>query len=155
MPRPWHVHARAPAARYDFTLVQAGRARLLLDGEVVLDGVTDPPPPGDAFFGQGSEQIATVVELREDQAVDVVDRALERGRGHVGGRDGGRAARAGRRPDRSGRGRGRAADAVVLVVGTNDDWETEGHDRDSLDLPGDQDELVRRVVAANPAPWSS
>ncbi len=44
----------------------------------------------------------------------------------------------------------RTADAVVLVVGTNDDWETEGHDRDTLDLPGDQDALVRRVVAANP-----
>jgi len=27
----------------------------------------------------------------------------------------------------------RTADAVVVVVGTNDDWETEGHDRDTLD----------------------
>ena len=43
-----------------------------------------------------------------------------------------------------------AADAAVVVVGTNDDWESEGHDRDSMDLPGDQDELIRRVVAANP-----
>jgi beta-glucosidase len=45
----------------------------------------------------------------------------------------------------------RAADAAVVVVGTNGDWESEGHDRTSMDLPGDQDELVRRVVAANPA----
>ncbi len=42
------------------------------------------------------------------------------------------------------------ADAAVVVVGTNDDWETEGDDRAELGLPGAQDELVRRVVAANP-----
>ena len=42
------------------------------------------------------------------------------------------------------------ADAVVLVVGTNSDWESEGHDRSAMDLPGDQNELVRRVCAANP-----
>jgi beta-glucosidase len=44
----------------------------------------------------------------------------------------------------------RDADAVVVVVGTNDDWESEGHDRDTMDLPGRQDELVARAVAANP-----
>ena len=45
----------------------------------------------------------------------------------------------------------RAADVAVLVVGTDDETESEGYDRSSLDLPGDQDELVRRVLAANPA----
>jgi beta-glucosidase len=42
-----------------------------------------------------------------------------------------------------------AADVAVVVVGTNDDWETEGEDRSSLDLPGFQDALVRAVLAAN------
>ena len=42
------------------------------------------------------------------------------------------------------------ADAAVLVVGTNAQWESEGSDRESMDLPGEQDELVRRVAAANP-----
>jgi beta-glucosidase len=37
-----------------------------------------------------------------------------------------------------------------MLVGTNGDWESEGHDRQSMDLPGDQDELIRRVCAANP-----
>ena len=36
------------------------------------------------------------------------------------------------------------------MVGTNDEWETEGFDRTTMDLPGRQDELVRRVCAANP-----
>ena len=43
-----------------------------------------------------------------------------------------------------------AADVAVVVVGTNSDWETEGEDRTTLALPGEQDELVRRVVEANP-----
>ena len=44
----------------------------------------------------------------------------------------------------------RRADAVVCVVGTDGDWETEGNDRDSMALPAPQDELVRAVAAANP-----
>jgi beta-glucosidase len=43
-----------------------------------------------------------------------------------------------------------SADAAIVVVGTNDDWESEGHDRTTLQLPGDQDELVQRVIDANP-----
>jgi beta-glucosidase len=44
----------------------------------------------------------------------------------------------------------RAADVAVVVAGTTDEVESEGFDRDSLALPGAQDELVRRVAAANP-----
>ncbi|TDB92575.1 glycoside hydrolase family 3 C-terminal domain-containing protein [Actinomadura sp. 7K534] len=44
----------------------------------------------------------------------------------------------------------RDADAAVVVVGTNDDVESEGFDRTSLALPGRQDELVSAVAAANP-----
>ena len=36
------------------------------------------------------------------------------------------------------------------MVGTNDDWETEGDDRDVDGPPRRQDELVARAVAANP-----
>lgn len=42
------------------------------------------------------------------------------------------------------------ADVVVAVVGLNADWETEGYDRKTLGLPGRTDELVRKVVEANP-----
>jgi beta-glucosidase len=38
----------------------------------------------------------------------------------------------------------------VVVVGTTAEVESEGFDRTSLALPGRQDELVRRVAAANP-----
>ncbi|MBO2454927.1 glycoside hydrolase family 3 protein [Actinomadura barringtoniae] len=44
----------------------------------------------------------------------------------------------------------READVAVVVVGTNDDVESEGFDRSTLALPGRQDELVSAVAAANP-----
>jgi beta-glucosidase len=43
-----------------------------------------------------------------------------------------------------------ASEIAVVVVGTNDEVESEGFDRGTLALPGRQDELVRRVAAANP-----
>ncbi|MFC5789836.1 glycosyl hydrolase [Agromyces tardus] len=44
----------------------------------------------------------------------------------------------------------RAAEVAVVVVGTNSKVESEGYDRENLDLPGRQDELVRAVAAVNP-----
>jgi beta-glucosidase len=42
------------------------------------------------------------------------------------------------------------AEVAVVVVGTNEQVESEGFDRGSLALPGRQDDLVRAVAAANP-----
>jgi beta-glucosidase len=44
----------------------------------------------------------------------------------------------------------RASDVAVVVVGTTEEVESEGFDRTTLALPGQQDDLVRRVAAANP-----
>jgi beta-glucosidase len=43
-----------------------------------------------------------------------------------------------------------SSDVAVVVVGTTAEVESEGFDRASLALPGRQDELVRKVAAANP-----
>lgn len=42
------------------------------------------------------------------------------------------------------------ADVAVVVIGSADGTESEGYDKDTMVLPGRQDELVRRVAAANP-----
>ena len=44
----------------------------------------------------------------------------------------------------------KAADAVVFIGGLNHDFDTEGHDRQDLKLPYGQDDLIQRVVEANP-----
>jgi beta-glucosidase len=133
-----------------FTLVQAGRSRLLIDGQVVLDGISDPPPPGQEFFGLGSQEVEAPVSLVAGTTVSLL---LEYSAEHSQFLHG---VKIGYRPpvveDPIGRAvaAARDADVAVVVVGTTEEWETEGHDRETMDLPGAQDELVRRVCAANP-----
>ena len=43
----------------------------------------------------------------------------------------------------------RSAEVAIVVVGTDEAWESEGRDRKSTTLPGRQDELVERVAAVN------
>ncbi|MBC7879090.1 MAG: glycoside hydrolase family 3 C-terminal domain-containing protein [Anaerolineales bacterium] len=42
------------------------------------------------------------------------------------------------------------SDVAVIIAGLNGEWESEGFDRVDMKLPGQQDELIRQVVAANP-----
>jgi beta-glucosidase len=132
-----------------FTLVQAGRARLLVDGEVLLDGFSDPPEIGTDFFGLGSKEVCATVDLQAGTDVEVVVEYSSQLSHVLHG------VKIGHRPPRIEDVVGdaveaaRTADVAVVVVGTTEEWESEGHDRESMSLPGDQDELVRRVCAAN------
>ena len=42
------------------------------------------------------------------------------------------------------------ADVAVLFMGYSDQFESEGQDRESLDLPDGQEDLIRKVAAVNP-----
>jgi len=42
------------------------------------------------------------------------------------------------------------ADTVIMVVGSSSRTESEGYDRKTIDLPGEQDVLIAQVAAANP-----
>ena len=135
---------------HTFSLAQLGRARLLIDGVVVLDGMAEPPPPGTSFLGLGSAELTASVDLKGGHAIDLVIEFANTGARALSG------VRVGcRRPsdpdmlDRAVSAASRA-DAAVLVVGTDSEWESEGHDRVSMNLPGMQDDLVERVLAANP-----
>ncbi|MGH9249100.1 MAG: beta-glucosidase H [Acidimicrobiales bacterium] len=134
-----------------FTLIQAGRARLTVADRVVIDGFADRPPAGEAFYGMGSAAVEAPIELVAGVPVDVIVEFSALAQGGQG------ALKVGCRypepPDLIERAVVAAAeaDAVVLVVGSTGEWESEGHDRASMDLPGAQDELVRRVLDANPA----
>lgn len=44
----------------------------------------------------------------------------------------------------------RVSDVAVVVVGMNNEWESEGYDRHTMTLPGKQNELISAVVSANP-----
>jgi beta-glucosidase len=138
------------AGTYLFTMVQLGRARLVVDGRLAIDGMDDPPPPGESFFGLGSAEMAVDVEVEAGRPVELVVEWSSEGSAVLRGVQIG--CRALAPPDLLERAVATAAEAdvAVVIVGTNDDWESEGYDRESMDLPGDQDELIARVAAANP-----
>ncbi len=100
------------------------------------------------YFGAGSEEQWATVDMQAGEPVDIdVELWMRQPVGVV---------RLGIRPPRvealieRAAAVARRADAAVVVVGTNEDWETEGADRTTIALPGDQDELVRAVAAVNP-----
>jgi beta-glucosidase len=130
-------------------LSSAGRSRLLIDGEVVVDNMA--PERGKTFFGQGSTEVAGAVELTAGRTYELVaelygtvgsDRSISglavtaQPPEDVGALDRAVAVAA-------------AADVAIVVVG-GETADTEGHDRPDMDLPADQVALVRAVAGVNP-----
>ncbi|MDQ1521545.1 MAG: beta-glucosidase, partial [Actinomycetota bacterium] len=103
----------------------------------------------EAFFGFGSTEASATVELAEGERTSFAVEFVPAGPGWGGLVIGCRPPEPPNLEERA-LALAREADAVVLVVGTDADWESEGHDRTTLQLPGGQDELVERVLAANP-----
>jgi beta-glucosidase len=130
-----------------------GQFRLAVDDAVLLDGVVEPPPDTDPVETLlRTPQWSTTVPLTAGEQRTIVLRY-----GVFGGLDIAKielnveppsaspAEELARAVDLA-----RAADVAVVVVGTTEEVESEGFDRGSLALPGDQDLLVRRVLEVNP-----
>lgn len=136
------------SGEWTFGLVAAGRARLFVDGELVIDNWTQIQP-SPVFFGMGSKERTGTVAMTAGEARSLVVEyraATTFAAGvHVGAippMDTDRIAEAVEAA--------RSADAAVVVVGLDPESETEGRDRESMDLTGDQDDLIRAVAAAQP-----
>jgi beta-glucosidase len=130
-------------------LIQAGRCRVLVDDEVIIDAREGDFGSGDDFFGFASAEIEGTVELTAGATTRLVIEYDNRGAVLLAGMKLGIVATEERDLLGEAVEAAAAADVAVVVVGTNDDWETEGRDRDLFELPGDQPELIRRVAAAN------
>lgn len=140
----------APASgEHAFGLLSAGRARLYLDEHLLIDNWTSQQP-GDAFFGQGSSELRANAALEAGRRYAFRIEFESRPDTQIAG------VRYGVLPPHPAEmlgdavARAAAADVVVLVAGSNADWETEGNDRTSLELPGEQNALIEAVIDANP-----
>ncbi len=117
---------------------------------VVVDDPEMLLPRTREFFGYGSEESTAVVDAVAGEPIELsVKWATATANGFAAMRIGVRA------PDpddlfEQAVAASAAADVAVVVVGTNDEWETEGFDRETMDLPGRQDELVEAIAAVNP-----
>ncbi|HVN39722.1 MAG TPA: glycoside hydrolase family 3 C-terminal domain-containing protein [Myxococcota bacterium] len=154
---PAHYSARVTgtlvpteSGAHTLALASVGRSRLRIDGRIVVDN-WDPRLGGEHFFGTASKEVRGVVTLEAGRryALAVEYEKLSRALPLAGVRVG---LLLPDPPDLLERAVAcaAAADAAVVVVGLDSDWETEGRDRESWALPGRQAELVERVAAANP-----
>jgi beta-glucosidase len=136
------------AGVHRFSLTCVGRARLFVDGALVVDAWS-APEPGDSYFGFGNAEVIGEAALEAGRPVGlVIEHSKERT--GVGGLRVGHLALAPGDPVAEAAALARSADAAVVVIGLDAEWESEGGDRTSLALPGRQDELVAAVCAAQP-----
>ncbi len=135
---------------HQFGVMAVGPSRVFVNGSLVCDNWTSQRP-GDGFFQQASEEVVGSVDLEAGHLAEVVvEWAPRLHELLVGLRFGHLVPTDEQRLFDDAVALASRSDAAVVVVGLNDDWETEGHDRPMFGLPGRQDELVRAVVAANP-----
>ena len=130
-----------------FSLTCVGRARLFVDGKLVVDAWR--AERGDSYFGFGNAEVIGEVALEAGRTVELSVEHAKETPGVGGLRVGHHATPAGD-PVAEAAALARSADAAVVVIGLDAEWESEGGDRASLALPGRQDELVAAVCAAQP-----
>jgi beta-glucosidase len=135
------------SGEHAFEIFAIGKSKLIINNEEIIDNWTDPLP-GDAFFAHGSSSKRGASHLEKDKSyqieiqykfegnfpaiyigcqppdnIDLLDEALNIAK---------------------------EVDEVILLVGTNSDWETEGNDRVDFNLPGEQNTLIEKVLEINP-----
>ncbi len=131
-------------------LLNTGAAKVWLDGELILDNDIGVRSNTAVDFGKMKDETTILLEKSEDYAIkaefvsgldnpyalihlsyqpsindkeDLIDRAVEIAK---------------------------SSDAAVIIAGLPDLYESEGQDRPNMNLPGNQEELIRAVAEANP-----
>jgi beta-glucosidase len=138
------------AGPHRFGLSAVGRARLFADGALLVDNWTRPER-GDSFYGAGSREVEASLELAAGQSVEIAIELAKQDARPVAGLRAGVEEPLGADAFERALAAARGADAAIVVVGLDGDWESEGRDRADMELPGRQAELVLRVAQANPA----
>ncbi|KAF2722304.1 glycoside hydrolase family 3 protein [Polychaeton citri CBS 116435] len=147
-------------AVYEFSCSVAGTAKVFVNGDLVVDNMTKQTP-GDSFFGAGTIEELGSIKLQGGKEYTVhiefgtmptmtAQRESVTAFGAGGIRLGCfRKITLQAEIDRAVA-TAKESEQVILCIGLNSDWESEGYDREHMDLPPGTDELVEAVSAANP-----
>ena len=135
------------SGQHEFEVFGIGKARLFIDGEELIDNWTETSP-GEAFFSFSSDSKRALANLTEGTTYQLEIRYKFEGNFpaiYIGCQA----------PDKvnlfdEALEVASAADQVILIVGTNSDWETEGNDRSDFNLPVNQNHLIEEVLRVNP-----
>ncbi|KAF2086366.1 glycoside hydrolase family 3 protein [Saccharata proteae CBS 121410] len=144
---------------FTFGLTVCGTAKLFVDGELVVDNEINQRQ-GDAFFGSGTVEEKGSMQVKAGKTYNILvhfgssttSKMKVKGATVMAG--GG--LRLGGARDTEPRAEiakavevAKQVDQVVVCAGLNADWESEGFDRENMDLPGYQNDLIFAVAAAN------
>ena len=131
---------------HEFEIFGIGKARLLINGNEIIDNWTETSP-GEAFFSFSSESRKDKVNLKKDETYKIEIQYKFEGNFpaiYIGCQT----------PDKvnlfeEAINAANDADQVILIVGTNSDWETEGNDRSDFNLPMNQNHLIEEILKVN------
>lgn len=147
-------------AEFEFSLSVSGTGKIYIDDKVVVDNETTQTA-GDSFFGSGTIEERGTVKMEANKGYRIVvkygtgptQKFQTPGATPMGA--GGLRLGAEKKVEASDElakavKLAKEVDQVVICAGLNSDWESEGYDRDHMDLPPYSDELIAAVTAANP-----
>ncbi|KAF2118271.1 glycoside hydrolase superfamily [Lophiotrema nucula] len=146
---------------HTFSFASVGPGRVFINGELFIDN-WDWTEEGEAMFSASDDVLKSIHleegkpveflvestnEVRPASKVSVLGRKYDYGGCRIGYQEEDKIDRLQEAADAA-----READVAVLVVGLDAEWESEGYDRQTMDLPknGSQDRLIEAVIAANP-----
>ncbi len=124
-----------------------GDSRILLDGEEIINDANSPV--GASFFGMGKAEHKATRHLEAGRTYQLVIEYERKGEVVLAGFT------IGMLPPVTGNilleavDLAASSDTSIVIVGTNDDWESEGYDRAVMDLPGEQDHLISEVASVS------
>ncbi|CZR55218.1 probable periplasmic beta-glucosidase precursor [Phialocephala subalpina] len=138
-----------------------GAGRLIVNGRTMVD-IWDWTEKGEAMFDDSQQQLFTM-QLKAGKPIEIVaeltnelrpfwrQKAEKRTHGNGGVRIGYK------EEDKKDYlqeavDAAKASDVAVIIVGLDGEWESEGYDRTTMDLPADgsQDRLIEAILKANP-----
>lgn len=146
---------------HTFSFASVGPGRLYLDNKLLIDN-WDWKEDGEAMFSASKDKLMSIDlqegkpyelvvestnEVRPVSKASVVGRQHDYGGCRIGYQEEDKVDRLQEASDIA-----QDADFAVVVVGLDAEWESEGYDRGTMDLPkdGSQDRLIEAVLKANP-----
>jgi beta-glucosidase len=128
-----------------FSIESVAPVLIIIDGVTVLDNAN--VPAGGSFFGMGKPETLVTINLEAGRTYSFVVelRHTPTGAGLSGLTIGAMGPQQENMMEEAVT-LAATCDVSIVVVGTNDDWESEGWDRDTIALPGEQDALITEVA---------
>jgi beta-glucosidase len=159
----WSCHAKTiitptTSGVHTISFSSVGAGRIYVGGEVKVD-LWDWKDQGEAMF-DGSKDILFDIRMESGKPVEILVEMNNEKRPYLptGPTHGNGGCRIGYKEEdkvdylQEAVDAAKAADVAVVIVGLDEEWESEGYDRQTMDLPkdGSQDRLIEAVVKANP-----